>query len=198
MIKVGVTGGIGAGKTTFCETWENLGAYVVYADDFAKNLMITDNEVITQIRQIFGEQSYLENGDLNTGFIANQEFNHDRVNELNSIIHPVLWKKINELAFQKEKDGVKIFVKEAAILLQKGRPNDIDYVILLDADQSNRIERVKTRDNTTSDLVVDRMNKQQKFSEVKHLADFIVFNNEGKSELEKKANELYKILISKN
>jgi dephospho-CoA kinase len=120
------------------------------------------------------------------------------VNELNSIIHPVLWKKINELALQKEKDGVKIFVKEAAILLQKGRPNDIDYVILLDADQSNRIERVKTRDNTTSDLVVDRMNKQQKFSEVKHLADFIVFNNESKSELEKKANELYKILISKN
>ena len=107
MIKVGVTGGIGAGKTTFCETWENLGAYVVYADDFAKNLMITDNEVITQIRQIFGDQSYLENGDLNTGFLANQAFNHDRVNELNSIIHPVLWKKINELALQKRKMELK-------------------------------------------------------------------------------------------
>ena len=186
MIKVGVTGGIGAGKTTFCETWENLGAYVVYADDFAKNLMINDNEIITKIRQTFGGQSYLENGDLNTVFLANQAFIHGRVDELNSIIHPVLWKKINELAHQKEKDGVNIFVKEAAILLLQGRPNDVDYIILLDADQFDRIERVKTRDNTTSDLVIDRINKQQKFCEVKHLADFIVFNNKGKSELEKK------------
>ena len=198
MIKVGVTGGIGAGKTTFCETWENLGAYVVYADDFAKNLMISDNEIITKIRQTFGEQSYLENGDLNTVFLANQAFINGRVDELNSIVHPVLWKKINELSHQKEKNGVNIFVKEAAILLQQGRPNDVDYIILLDADQPNRIERVKNRDNTTTDLVIDRMNKQQKFFEVKHLADFIVFNNKGKSELEKKAIELYKILISKN
>lgn len=198
MIKVGVTGGIGAGKTTFCETWEKLGAFVVYADDFAKTLMISDNEIITKIRQTFGEQSYLENGDLNTVFLANQAFIHGRVDELNSIIHPVLWKKIDELSHQKEKDGVNIFVKEAAILLQKGRPNDVDYIILLDANQPNRIERVKNRDNTTSDLVTDRMNKQQKFCEVKHLADFIVFNNKGKSELEKKAIELYKILISKN
>ena len=54
MIKVGVTGGIGAGKTTFCETWENLGAYVVYADDFAKNLMISDNEIITKYGKFLG------------------------------------------------------------------------------------------------------------------------------------------------
>ena len=93
MIKVGVTGGIGAGKTTFCETLENLGAYVVYADDFAKNLMITDNEVITQIRQILGDQSYLENGDLNTGFLANQAFNHDRVNDLIPLYIPYYGKK---------------------------------------------------------------------------------------------------------
>ena len=69
-------------------------------------------------------------------------------------------KKIDELSHQKEKDGVNIFVKEAAILLQKGRPNDVDYIILLDANQPNRIERVKNRDNTTSDLVNERMNKQ--------------------------------------
>lgn len=198
MIKVGVTGGIGAGKTTFCKTWEHLGAFVVYMDDFAKRLMVTDKKLITNITHAFGKESYLQNGDLNTVYLADKAFAKGRIEELNTIIHPCLRKKMDELAQRKEADGVKIFVKEAAILLQKGRPIDTDYIVLLYADQSNRIARVKRRDNITYDLIIDRINKQEKFNEIKHLADYVVSNNKNERELVKKAADLFRILISQN
>jgi dephospho-CoA kinase len=198
MIKVGVTGGIGSGKTTFCKIWEGLGAFVVYADDYAKTLMNTDKELITQIKSVFGPNSYNEDGSLNREYLADEAFSKGRVKELNEIVHPVLWNRISELVEKKEKEGVLLFVKEAAILLQNGRPNDLDFVVLLDADQSNRVERVQLRDGSTEQMILDRVSKQQDFDEVKHLADIIIENNEGEKELEEKAIVLYKRITDLN
>ena len=148
MIKVGVTGGIGSGKTTFCKKLEELGAFVLYADDFAKDLMISDIELISSIKKVFGKESYLEDGSLNKEHLALEAFEKNRVNELNAIVHPILWKRIEELSEQKEREGWEVFVKEAAILLQNGRPDNIDCVVLLLSDEKERINRAVNRDKS--------------------------------------------------
>lgn len=191
MLKVGVTGGIGSGKTTFCKEWEKLGAFVIYADDFAKELMRTDAQLITQIKTTFGEKAYHENGEINRAYLAEQAFAKGRVKELNAIVHPRLWEKTDELVAQKAKEGTKIFVKEAAILLQDGKPSSVDKVVLVLADKTNRIERVINRDNTQKDLVEDRIGAQQNFEDLSDLADYVIYNDGSLDELKLKAAELF-------
>ncbi len=190
MIRVGVTGGIGSGKTTLCKEWERLGAFVVYADDLAKKLMVEDEKLIKNIKSVFGDEAYLEDGSLNRDYLAQEAFEKGRVTELNRLVHPALWDKVEEIANQKEEEGVNIFVKEAAILLQHGRPEDLDYVVLIEADKQQRTKRVVERDNSDKEKVEGRISAQQDFSTLKYVADFVVINNEGVTELKEKAGEL--------
>ncbi|GAB5409198.1 MAG: dephospho-CoA kinase [Balneolaceae bacterium] len=194
MIKVGVTGGIGSGKTTFCKKWEELGAYVLYADDFAKELMISDEELISSIKTAFGKEAYYKDGSLNRAFLAEEAFEKGRVKELNAIVHPLLWKRIDALSEQKEKAGIEVFVKEAAILLQNGRPEHVDYVILLFADEEERIDRAVKRDGSDSKKIKDRIQNQPNFNSKINLADYIVRNNGSIKELEIKAEEIFKLI----
>lgn len=195
MIKVGITGGIGSGKTTFCKEWENLGAYVVYADDLAKQLM-HENEILKdKIRQVFGDDAYDSNGLLNREYLAIEAFEKGRVAELNELVHPVLWQKMEELAGEKESEGISVFAKEAAILLNNGRPEGLDYVILVLADQQQRIKRTVERDRSSEEKIKRRIQKQPDFDTLTHLADFVVFNNEDEETLRKKAKEIYSELI---
>ncbi|MEP1307543.1 MAG: dephospho-CoA kinase [Balneola sp.] len=191
MIKVGVTGGIGSGKTTLCKEWEKLGAYVVYADDLAKKIMVEDKKLVSAIKSVFGEEAYFSDGSLNRSFLAKAAFENERVEELNDLVHPTLWKAVETVAKQKEKEGVEVFVKEAAILLKNGRPKNLDYVVLVRSDKKERIERVVKRDNTKKEKVLNRMNKQQDFSSLSHLSDFEVVNNAGLSDLKKEAQKLF-------
>ncbi len=192
MIRVGVTGGIGSGKTTLCKEWERLGAFVVYADDLAKKLMVEDEELVKNIKSVFGDEAYQKNGSLNRHYLAEEAFAKGRVTELNRLVHPVLWDKVEEIAAQKEREGVDVFVKEAAILLQNGRPEDLDYVVLVEADEQQRTKRVVERDNSDRKKVEGRISAQQDFSTLTDLADFVVTNNEGVTELKEKAGLLLK------
>lgn len=194
MIKVGVTGGIGSGKTTFCKKWEELGAFVLYADDFAKELMVTDQELITSVKKTFGDEAYYEDGSLNREYLAQQAFEKGRVEELNAIVHPVLWQRVDELANQKEKEGIEVFVKEAAILLQHGRPENLNYVILLLADEEVRVQRSVQRDQSDPKKVKDRILKQTNFKTKRSEADFIIENNGSLEELEMKAQEVFELI----
>lgn len=192
MIKVGITGGIGSGKTTFCKEWEKLGAYVLYADDFAKQLMQEDPELQQKIIQAFGEQAYDSEGNVNRPYLAREAFEKGRVEELNELVHPALWEKAAELAAQKKQEGTEVFAKEAAILLNNGRPEELDYVILVLADKEQRVQRTTQRDRSSEKLVKDRMSKQPDFDSLTHLADFIVVNNGSLEELKVKAEEIFK------
>lgn len=194
MIKVGITGGIGSGKTTFCKKWEELGAFVLYADDFAKELMASDNELISSIKEVFGNEAYFENGNLNRAFLAKEAFEKDRVTELNSIVHPILWERIEAISEQKEKEGIKVFVKEAAILLQNGRPDNLNYVVLLISDERERVKRAVNRDGSDSAKILARIKKQSDFPSKISLADFIVENNGSLNELLIKAEEIYNLI----
>ncbi|MEQ9279278.1 MAG: dephospho-CoA kinase [Balneola sp.] len=192
MIRVGVTGGIGSGKTTLCKEWERLGAFVVYADDLAKKLMVEDEELVKNIKSVFGDEAYHSDEALNREYLAQEAFEKGRVLELNRLVHPVLWKKVEEISAQKEREGVDVFVKEAAILLQNGRPEDLDYVVLVEADEQQRTERVVERDNSDRKKVEGRISAQQDFSTLRDLADFVVTNDEGVTELKEKAGSLLK------
>ncbi len=195
MIKVGITGGIGSGKTTFCKEWEKLGAFVLYADDFAKQLMQEDAGLKEKIKNTFGDKAYDADGQLNRAFLAKEAFQKGRVEELNKLVHPVLWDRTDDLAEQKEQEGVKVFAKEAAILLNHGRPNDLDYVIIVMADEEKRIKRTADRDEATRQQVKDRVDKQPDFESLLHLADYVVLNNSTPDELKQKAEKIYNQLV---
>lgn len=192
MIKIGITGGIGSGKTAFCKEWEKEGVFVLYADDFAKQLMQEDQALRKNIIKTFGKEAYHKDGTLNRGFLAWEAFEKKRVKELNALVHPVLRERSKELAEKKKQEGVEMFAKEAAILLNNGRPSDLDFVIIMLADKSKRIHRTRKRDDTSLDQIDGRINEQPDFEEFIPIADFIVMNNGTLGELRTKARQLLK------
>ncbi|MEX2457050.1 MAG: dephospho-CoA kinase [Balneolaceae bacterium] len=197
MITVGVTGGIGSGKTTVCEIWEKLGAKVIYADDLAKELMQTDERLKKRLVEAFGDNTYLEDRSLNKPHLIKEAFEKHRVEELNDIVHPILREKIKELILFHEQEGVDVFVVEAAVLLNKGRPDYVEKIVLVTSDKKNRVERVIKRDKSTEQEIIARLNKQPDFEKASHLVDQIIVNNGTLDDLSDAATKLYKRLIKK-
>lgn len=195
MIKVGVTGGIGSGKTVVCNVFQSLGAYVLNADDLAKHLMVNDAEIRQQIIETFGEQSYRADGSLNREFLAEQAFEKDRVEELNNIVHPHIPPETEKIMQKVEKEGFDVFVYEAALLLQNLRPDYLDYIVLVLADKNKRVKRVQQRDNVAEELVRNRMNKQQDFDRLTHLADMVIENNGSLEDLKSKTRRIYRFFL---
>lgn len=197
MIAIGITGGIGSGKSTVARIWGELGARVVYADDLAKQLMRTDPELKLMLRKVFGENTYTKSGDLNKPHLIQEAFHKERVEELNNVVHPAVKKKIQAMILNAKQEMSKngVFAYEAAILLNKGRPEYVDKVLIVLSDDQLRKERVARRDSVDVSEVKARMTKQPDFKELTHLADFIIENNGTLEELEEKARSLYSELI---
>lgn len=196
MKRVGVTGGIGSGKSTVCKIWEELGAKVVYADTIAKNLMVEDQVLIDEIKKTFGEDSYHQDGSLNRDFLAVEAFEKGRVEELNALVHPRVYRKTDELAIEAEKDGYEMFVKEAALLLKNGRPEEIDLIVLVLASEEKRLQRVVKRDSSSEKEVRSRIEKQQNFGHLKPLADYIIKNDGDLENLKLKAIRIYRSILA--
>lgn len=191
MITVGVTGGIGSGKSTVCDIWAKLGAYVLNADDLAKHVMVTNTKVKQQLVDRFGSESFLEDGKLNTEHLANEAFEKGRVEELNAIVHPKLPAAASRKVEEAEAQGYDIFVYEAALLLENLEPGSLDYIVLVLADEDHRIERVKKRDNSSEAEIRQRIQKQRNFEKVTDRVDYVIRNNGTLEELEKKAEIIY-------
>lgn len=192
MIKSGVTGGIGSGKSTVCKIWENLGAYVLNADDLAKRVMVSDPKVRKQLVKAFGEKSYNDDGTLNRDYLAGEAFKKGRVDELNKIVHPRLPDAVQREIVRAESSGYKVFIYEAALLLQNLQPDLLDYIVLVLADKEARIKRVRQRDNVSAEEVNRRISRQQDFEEAVHQADIIIRNNGTLEDLEREAKLVYK------
>lgn len=197
MITVGVTGGIGSGKTTVCKIWERLGAKVIYADDLAKELMQTDDRLKNRLVEAFGENTYLENKSLNKPHLIKEAFEKNRVEELNNIVHPILREKIKEMMELFDQKGIDIFVVESAVLLNNGRPDYVQEVVLVTSEREKRVERVIKRDKSTEQEIVARLNKQPDFENATHLVDHIIVNDGTLDELNEAATKLYKRLTKK-
>ncbi len=195
MITVGVTGGIGSGKSTVCEVWADLGAYILNADDLAKQVMVTNPEVKQQLIDHFGSESFLDDGQLNTKHLAKEAFEKGRVKELNAIVHPKLPAAASQEIEEAEAQGYDIFVYEAALLLENLEHGSMDYIVLVLADEDHRIERVKQRDNSSEAEIKQRIKKQRNFEKVTDRVDYVIRNNGTLEELEKKAEIIYQSLL---
>lgn len=176
-MKVGLTGGIGSGKTLVCSVLEKFGVAVYYADLEARRLMSSDSELVLQISGLFGNKAYV-GGSLNREFLAQQVFkDKELLTRLNELVHPVIRKDFSRWA--SEQKPAFYVVEEAAILFESGSDRNMDLTVGVYADKELRVQRVMQRDGIAREQVMNRMNSQMNEKEKMEKAD-IVINNDGK------------------
>jgi dephospho-CoA kinase len=188
---VGITGGIGSGKTTVAKMFAALGVPVYYADDEAKKLMNSSITIRESLTALLGKETYID-GILNRKFMANKIFNDKELLEkVNAIIHPQVAAHFQNWTTQQNYPYV---LKEAAILYESGSYKDCDKVILVTAPKETRIQRVMDRDKVTREEVEARMKNQWPDSKKEELADYII-QNESISHTQDEVNVLHRSLI---
>lgn len=175
MLKVGITGGIGSGKSVVCEVFTHLGIPVYSADDHAKMLMHKDRELKNAIKSVFGEV-YLPEGGLDRARLAEKVFNNpEALKQLNNLVHPAVQKDYHAW-LERHKDA-PYTVKEAAIIFEIGSADQYDHVVLVTAPDELRIERVMHRDGVERTKVLERMKNQWPESRKIELADEVIHND---------------------
>jgi dephospho-CoA kinase len=175
MLKIGLTGGIGSGKSIVAQIFEVLGIPVFYADSEAKQIMETDSDLVSAITKTFGFESYVE-GRLNRAYIAKIVFNDSfRLDQLNALVHPATIAAAEQWMNQQNAPYV---IKEAALLFESGSGAHLDYIVGVYAPQHIRIKRVMDRDALTREDIMTRMSRQ--ISEVikMKLCDYTINNDE--------------------
>ncbi|HER08424.1 MAG TPA: dephospho-CoA kinase [Bacteroides sp.] len=176
MLQVGITGGIGSGKTLVCRVFEKLGIPVYHADAQAKWLMDHRENLKTEIRDLLGAGSYRD-GRLDREYVAGQVFRDpELLNGLNAIVHPAV--RNHYLAWMKRQTEVPYVIEEAAILFESGAHRFMDMTILVYAPEDLRIRRVMERDQVQEEEVRLRMTRQMPEAEKKKKADAIIVNDE--------------------
>jgi dephospho-CoA kinase len=175
MLKIGLTGGIGSGKSTVSNIFEQLGVPVYYADTAAKRIMNEDPALGAQLIEHFGPEVYVD-GVLNRSFMASIVFNDKKqLALLNSLVHPATirdaeaWMKLQDTPYA---------IKEAALIFESGSQDQLDYVIGVSAPESLRIQRAMKRDNISREAVKERMQNQLSESIKMRLCNFVIVNDE--------------------
>src|SRR5690606_16335447 len=175
MFKVGITGGIGSGKSTVARIFEVLGIPVYYADEAAKQLMNTDPVIRKGIIREFGEEAY-KNGMLDRKYLALQVFNNEeKLSKLNALIHP---QTIADAESWAEAQQSPYTSKEAALILESGSQNKLDFIIGVYAPAALRIKRTMHRDGISREEVIARMNKQIEENIKMRLCDAVIMNDD--------------------
>lgn len=173
MIKLGLTGGIGSGKSTVAKVFEAFGVPVYYADERAKWLMNNKKSIKSALIRLFGEESY-EGNKLNRKHIASIVFgNNEELKKLNEIVHPAVASDFDNWCTVQNSP---IIIKEAAILIESGGMETIDKVIVVKAHVKTRIKRVMERDNVPEESVIARLNHQMTDSQRAKYADYMIDN----------------------
>ena len=176
MFQVGLTGGIGSGKTLVCGVLEKLGVAVYYADEQARRLMDEDQELKGKISDIFGEEAYID-GALNRRFLAGRVFGNDKLlSRLNQLVHPVV--RRDYTAWLEQQKEVPYVVEEAAILFESGAARWLDLKVLVYAPEQLRISRVMGRDGMDEMQVRERMKHQMDEEKKRALADIVIVNDD--------------------
>jgi len=175
MIKVGITGGIGSGKTTVCKLFEEIDIPVYYADTEAKRLMNSDKKLKSAIKELLGDEAYYKNGRLNRGYVASIVFkDKKKLEALNNIVHPAVATDGNRWF---EQQNSTYAIKEAALLIESGSYKQLDFLIVVTAPVEMRIKRVVKRDKSSYSEVKRRIENQLPEIQKKKVADFIIDNS---------------------
>lgn len=176
MIKLGITGGIGSGKTVVSKILNSMHIPVYISDEEAKRLMIVDPIIIAGLKKMVGEEAYLEDGSLNKGRIAEFLFSSpENARRINSLIHPRV--RVDFEQWVNYHADYSVVAIESAILFESKLDHIVDFSVLVYADQETRIERTMRRDSSSLASVKKRILAQSKESEKIGLADFIIYND---------------------
>ena len=191
MLKVGITGGIGSGKTTVCEIFSSFGIPVFNADAETKQLYTNSTELRHQLVVTFGEDVFLTSGAINKAFLSEKlKFDEGR-KALNATVHPFVFERFKQ--WSEEQNSLYV-IKEAAILFESGADKTVNKSILVTAPMDIRIDRVKSRDARTSEEIQSIIASQWTDSRLRDLVDFIVVND-GKHSLIEQVRDLHAKLI---
>lgn len=177
-LQVGITGGIGSGKSLVCKIFQCLGTPVYDADSHAKHLMISDEILMTQIKNEFGKEAYHTDGSLNRTHLSKQTFAYpERLEKLNQLVHPRVALEYENWMKHHTKDSY--IIKEAALLFEAGSAKALDKIIVVSAPVAMRVQRVLQRDPQRSEEDVKNiMDSQMPEDEKVKRADFVVVNDE--------------------
>jgi dephospho-CoA kinase len=179
MLKIGITGGIGSGKTTVAKLFEALDIPVYNADIEAKKIMASNLTVKAQIKDLLGDQAYHQNGKPNRKYIASLIFTDKTLlKTINDIVHPAVNEDSIRWIEQHKKEGKSPYVlKEAALLVENGSYKSLDKLIVVTCPESERIIRVMKRDKLKKEEVTQKIQNQLPESEKIKVADFVVVND---------------------
>jgi len=190
MLKVGITGGIGSGKSLVSKILQSMNFPVFYSDLEAKKIIQENKEVKEKLIALFGAKIFLNN-QLNRTYFAGIIFSdNEALKKVNAIVHPLVRWEFEEFAKNQTSDFV---FNEAAILFESGGHKQMDKVVLVSAPEEMRIERVMKRDEVTKDQVIERMSNQWSDEQKRQLADFEIINDETHAlihQIEKMLNSL--------
>ncbi len=193
-LRIGITGGIGSGKSFVAKIFKTLGIPFYDADTEAKLLMHTHEEIRNGLKKVFGEQVYTIEGELDRAYLSKKVFNDkEQLFLLNSIVHPRVIAHGEEWA---EQQTTPYSLKEAALLFESGSYKTLDYTIVVTAPENVRIERVKLRDRVSEDEVRRRIANQMPEEEKVKMADFIIVNDDEQALLPQ-IIKIHEILLEK-
>jgi dephospho-CoA kinase len=175
-LKIGITGGIGSGKTTVCSIFETLGIPIYYADDRAKRLMTDDTTLVAAIQNLFGATAYHADGALNRPYIAQIVFNEPaKLQALNALVHPAVRRDAQN--WHENQLNTPYTLQEAALLFENNSYKLFDKIIVVTAPQEVRLQRVLQRDKVDSKAVLARMAQQLPETDKINKADFVIYND---------------------
>jgi len=182
MVLIGVTGGIGSGKSLVCDMFAALGASVFSADASAKKIADTDPAARAKITALLGGDVYSGDGSLNRALVASKVFGDpELLQELNEILHPLVFEEIDRW---RETQTTPYALVEAALIFESGLDEVLDYVLVVIAADDVRVERTMKRDGATRDDVLRRMMHQMPNEELKRHADFILVNESAPADIQ--------------
>ena len=175
MIKIGLTGGIGCGKTTVANIFKQLGIPIYSSDSRAKDLLLNNHFLRESLISLFGDRVVID-GILNTSYIASKVFSNPKeLIKLNALVHPFVQKDFDAWSASQNSDYV---LKESAILIETGADKFLDKIILVISPEELKFSRVMLRDQITKEDVLLRMNKQWTDNQKRINADYIIYNDE--------------------
>lgn len=193
MLKLGITGGIGCGKSEVCRLLEKLGVPIIHADIVAKDLVNENEQIKRDLKQAFGEDVYFPNDTLDRRKVADIIFNNEEAKQqLNQIIHPhVLEYQEKELSRLEATEKFRIAGVEAALIFEAGSHTQFDVIVVVAASRETVIQRLKERDGLTGKEILKRINSQMDLQEKIKRADFVIYNDGPLDELNHKVKRLF-------
>ncbi len=178
MIRVGMTGGIGSGKSTVSRVFRSLGVPVYYTDPRAKELMASDPEIVTRLTALLGAETYVD-GALDRQYVALRIFtDRELIRQVNAIVHPRVAADFERWAAELAGNGAPYVIMECAIIFESGFSDLVDYIVTVSADVEQRVARASQRDGIGAGQVRERMANQMDDAARDSRADFIIRNSD--------------------